>query len=241
MRAIALSLVFASCATLEGTKPDLQVQLEGKLLGHKVYAQCALHRAEFFDDPTRDLVSAHRVGARYLALDSAGKPLPLKAKFNRVHPGSIWHIDRISFPTRYESIMRPLRSPRHLAWIHLLSGSSRAVLVIPEGLSDAEAVMKWLDERFGHEEPKGFDQLNPALRSAVTQGRLVSDMSEQDARLALCSPDRVFMDVRAAPPVQKWIYLHQGGDHRMAVLLEGKVTGKLLKITPEELKALEKP
>ena len=66
-----------------------------------------------------------------------------------------------------------------------MSGSSRAVLVIPEGLSDAEAVMKWLDERFGHEEPKGFDRLNPALRSAVTQGRLVSDMSEQDARLAL--------------------------------------------------------
>ena len=241
MRALVLSLVFASCATLDGTKPDLQVQLEGKLLGHKVYAQCALHRSAFFDDPTRDLVSAHRVDARFLALNARGEPLALEAKLNRVHPGSIWRIDRISFPTRFERVMRPLRSPRHLAWLHLLSGSSRAVLVIPEHLGDAEAVLSWLDQRFGHEPPKELAALNPATRSAVTQGRLVSEMDAGAAKLALCPPDRVFRDVRATPPVEKWIYLHQGGDHRMAVLIDGKVTGKLLPLSPEALKALEQP
>ena len=239
MRAIALSLVFASCATLEGAKPDLQVQLEGKRLGLKLYAQCALNRSNFFDDPTRDLVSAHRVGARFLALNAAGKPLPLTAKLNRVHPGSIWYVDRFSFPTRFESIMRPLRSPRHLAWVHLRSGSSQAILVIPEGLSDEASVLKWLDERFAVQEPDHLGKLNPALRSAVSQGRLVTDMSKEVVRLALCAPDRVFMDASATPPVQKWIYLHQGGDHRMAVLLDGKATGKLLPITDDELKALE--
>ena len=103
--------------------------------------------------------------------------------------------------------------------------------------------MKWLDQRFGHEEPKELAALNPAaLRSAVTQGRLVSEMDAGAAKLALCPPDRVFRDVpRATPPVKKWIYLHQGGDHRMAVLIDGKVTGKLLPLSPEALKALEQP
>jgi hypothetical protein len=41
------------------------------------------------------------------------------------------------------------------------------------------------------------------------------------------------------PPVAKWIYLHQGGDHRAVVLLDGKATGRLIPMTAEELKALE--
>ena len=66
---------------------------------------------------------------------------------------------------------------RHLAWVHLRSGSSQAILVIPEGLSDEASVLKWLDERFAAQEPDHLGKLNPALRSAVSQGRLVTDMS----------------------------------------------------------------
>jgi len=199
-----------------------------------------LHRAHFFDDPTRDLVSSYRPGARYLALDSKGRPLPLTAKTNRVHPGSIWHIDRISFPTNFERIMRPLRSPRHLPWIHLRSGDSLVILVMPESLRTPAEAIKWLDQRFAGSEPEGFEQLTPELRSAVTHGRIVADMGAQQAGLALCQPDRVFMDANALPPVQKWIYLHQGGDHRMLVLIDGKATGRLIPLSESALKALEK-
>ena len=239
MRALALSLVFASCASLEGAKPRLQVELEGQLLGKKVYAQCALHRSHFFDDPSRDLVSTYRPGARFLALDSSGKPLPLTAKTNRVHPNSIWHIDRISFPTTFEQVVRPLRSPRHLRWIHLRSGDSLIVLVVPETIETSEDILKWLEGRFASSEPKGFERLSPALRSAITHGRTVADMPAQQASLALCQPDRVFMDASATPPVQKWIYLHQGGDHRMLVLIDGKASGRLMPLSANDLKELE--
>ena len=67
---------------------------------------------------------------------------------------------------------------------------------------------------------------------------VVADMNPEQLRLALCPPDRTFMDVRAMPPVEKWIYLHQDGDHRVVVLLQGKATGRLIPMTAEELKAL---
>jgi hypothetical protein len=239
MRAFVLSLIFASCATLEGAKPKLQLELEATLLGTKVYAQCALHRSFFFDDPTRDLLSSSAPGARVLALDAQGKTLPLRAKTNRVHPGSIWWVERISSPTAFESVMRPLRSPRHLIWVHLRNGSSQAIVVVPESISKAAEIAAWFGEHFALSEPAGLEKLGPSMRSAVNHGRPLVDMNGAQLRLALCRPDRVFKDVSALPPVEKWIYLHQGGEHRMAVLSEGKATGKLLPLSPKALLALE--
>jgi hypothetical protein len=217
----------------------LQLDLEATLLGTKVYAQCALHRSFFFDDPSRDLLSSHAPGARFLALDGRGKPLPLRAKTNSVHPGSIWWVERISSPTPFETVMRPLRSPRHLVWMHLRNGSSQAIVVIPEGLDKTAEVARWFAEHFSSSEPPGLENLSPSMRSAVNHGRPLVDMNATQLRLALCRPDRVFKDVSALPPVEKWIYLHQGGEHRMAVLSEGKATGKLLPLSPKALLALE--
>ena len=241
MRNTSLICLFisAGCASLEGAKPALQIALEKQLLGVGVYAQCALHRSFFFDDPTRDLVSPFRPGARHLALDASGKPVPLIAKTNRVHPGSKWRLSRISLATPFERLMRPLRSPRHLTWLHLRAGSSKIIVVVPEAHTTAAAVRAWLQPQFSSDEPAGLLSLSPALRDAVVNGRLIPEMSAEQVRLALCEPDRIYKDVGAIPPVEKWIYLHQDGDHRVAVLLAGRSTGRVVPLKAADLKALE--
>ena len=175
--------LFASCATLDRTKPDLRNTLR-PCSGAK--GLCAVRcRSAFFDDPTRDLVKRASRGRPLPCAQRSGRAAGLEAKLNNVHPGSIWRIDRISFPTRFERVMRPLRSPRHLAWLHLLSGSSRAVLVIPRALGRRRGGLSGWISALDMSRRKSL-RLNPAARSAVTQGRLVSEMDAGAAKLALC-------------------------------------------------------
>lgn len=233
-----LLLLLIGCAPLS-PRPDAERQrLETALVGKKVYAQCALYRGWFWDDPNRDLVTPHPVDHRTWLLDRKGNNVPTKARMRRVQPASIWFIDRISDPVGFERLARPLLSPRHLTWIHLHSGSTKAVVPVPEFLDKTEAILEWFGRQFTDKAPLTLELASPSIRTAIRQGRTVAGMNEEELRAALCGPDQVWRDRTVDPPVEKWIYLNQNGDHLVSVLLGGRSTGKTLRITDAEYQAL---
>jgi len=234
---IALLLTVA-CAPLTPRQEAQRVAIDKALVGKKVYAQCALYRGWFWDDPTRDLLAPHPVLHRIWLLDRRGKNVPTRLRLKRVQPGSIWFIERISHPLGLERASRPLLSPRHLSWIHLRKGSSQAIVPIPERLDTETAVLNWFTQLFAEVPPNILDITPPAHRRAMKQGRLVAGMSSAEVKTALCQPDQIWRDQTVTPAVEKWIYLNQTGDHLVAVFLDGKATGQTVRMTPEDYEAL---
>ena len=233
----ALGLLIA-CAPLSPRPEGQRTVIDAALVGKKMYAQCALYRGWFWDDPTRDLLAPHPVDHRIWLLDRQGKNIPTKSRLRRVHPGSIWFIERVSHPTGMERLQRPLLSPRHLSWIHLRKGSSQAIVPIPEVLNSEEMILEWLDRQFGAASPATLETAPPAHRQAMKQGRLVAGMTAAEVETALCKPDQVWRDDTVDPPVEKWIYLNQTGDHLAAVFLGGRATGQTVRMSQEAYEAL---
>ncbi|MBM66800.1 MAG: hypothetical protein CMH55_11275 [Myxococcales bacterium] len=231
-------LLLIGCAPLTPRPPAQRVAIETAFTGKKVYAQCALYRGWFWDDPTRDLLAPHPVDHRIWVLNRKGDNVPTRPRLRRVQPGSIWFVERVSHPIGVDRLKRPLMSPRHLTWIHLRKGSSLAIVPVPENVVGEASVRIWFENQFGASAPTALNTAPPAHRQALKQGRILAGMGAEEVEAALCKPDQIWRDQSVSPPVEKWIYLNQTGDHLAAVFLAGKATGQTIRMTQEAYEAL---
>lgn len=147
----------------------------------------------FFRDDSRRLLSRAPPGEDVLLQTPEGKPIPPGPATGVLPAGTKMTVLKVSFPTTWDKVTRPLLTPRDQPWVELAvngKAGADAILLLPPGLSSLDAVFEEVSHYLS-EKPVADEvaTLPPADQHAISTRELAAGISQRAVELTLGMPN----------------------------------------------------
>jgi hypothetical protein len=187
----------------------------------------SVHVAPFFRDASRRLLSREAPDELALMVTPKGAPILPGRALEVLPAGTRVRVLSVGFPTAWESVARPLMTPRDRVWVELAvdgrPGGPAYVFVLPPSLDSAESVREAIDGLLTREDlAPTLAALSAAERELVRTKILACGVSSKALLLAFGKPylQRVYGD--GVGVAEEWVW-QTDTTRRTAFLRDGVV------------------
>jgi hypothetical protein len=164
----------------------------------------------FFADGSRRLLSRMPPGEDILLETPEGKPMAPGAATGVLPAGTKVTVLRVSFPTTWENVSRPIGTPRDEPWVELgIDGKSGpdAILLLPPTLATVDAVFEEVSHYLS-EKPIADEvaALSPADQHAIATKELAAGISERAVELSFGMPNFRHIYGEGTDRIEDWTW-----------------------------------
>jgi hypothetical protein len=209
LRALLIAFPFAACSHVQLSERE---QMQVNLRYQNVTFQLAqsMWVGPFFRDDSRRLLSRMPPGEDVLLQTPEGKPIAPGPATGVLPAGTKMTVLRVSFPTSWDKVTRPILTPRDQPWVELAvngKAGADAILLLSPGLPTLETVFEevshYLSEKPVQEEVAA---LPPADQRAVETKELAAGISQRAVELAFGMPNFRHVYGEGASRIEDWTW-----------------------------------
>ncbi|HWV36920.1 MAG TPA: hypothetical protein VN033_00410 [Vulgatibacter sp.] len=208
----AVGILLATACASHTTIPDEdRVRLERSLPGRTFYLRHSMYLGPFWSDPGKRFLSDVVPGEIPWVVNPAGEPMDPGAPTAVIPAGTRVRIVKLELPTGRAVTLRNPFLPRYNPWLFLeVAGLPRdpvPVMILRADLGSHAEVLAEIDRFLSRDDLSPLlGALEPEIRKAVAEKRLVAGMSPSEVAMAWGWPERRKLSSSPDGKREEWIW-----------------------------------